>query len=287
MKNVKLVSAAALFAVAIIGGQVANAAPRPQDVKKENISRVELKADENEKIITPPDVGPPTGPYVSVGVLGITSTTNLLFPEIKLTGKIETVNAQYVDASKGKTEKQDTYLSPLLAPKPNLDSGGFSESQLDKVFVPGYSVTDTRGTGQGWHLTASIGNFEKFAADGKNVLQEGEEGYRKLKGAFVTFPPVKGITVKEATIENPNNVAAGVNAVLKAGDPNAVSLANAPVEEGRGVWEFRYDPYKITYKGVTRTKNPVTLTVPADNYAGAYQATMTWNLADAPVGDNA
>ncbi|MGO2083435.1 WxL domain-containing protein [Vagococcus sp.] len=313
MKNIKFLSAAALLATLFIGGQVASAEDgiREEDLTIGASSLVELATSTEPGEVLPPDEGPSTGPYRPVGILGITSATNLLFPQITLNGMIQTVDAQYVLNDKDKTEvpAEKKYLTMV---KPDAD-GKYTTEQLDKAYAPGYSVVDKRGTGAGWTLSAKLSHFVKLDATGAPLAEDSED-YRVLKGTRIDFPAVDGITVAEAnptpeervntvaktvaageaaaknklhgaTVTFPAAVTSVKNLSIAGQDTNGPSIAantvltatnkplfNATAGKGIGKWE-------VNLGGA----NTIKLTAPAGNLADTYTAIITYSIASTPT----
>lgn len=215
-------------------------------------ANVELTAGTNEITPTPPS-DPSTGPYFPVGELGITSATNLYFDSIALNSDPSTRDALFLT-------KEGTPISNL----PQTD-GSLETVDPAKIYVPGYSVTDRRGTGQGWTLTTSLSEF-KDEANGHT-----------LRGATLTFNEVTPITTKTAS----NPAAPTVTKeTLTAGGESQIVM-QAAKDTGLGIWEAQYP--SRTVENVFSETAPITLYVPGDNYAGKYIATLNWNLNDAPA----
>lgn len=226
------------------------------DTTKTGSANVELTAGTDEIIPTPPSE-PSTGPYDKVGALGITSATNLYFDPIALNTDPATREALFLT-------KDQTPISNV----PNTN-GQLETLDPSNMYVPGYSVTDRRGTGAGWTLTTSLGEFKD------------ESQTKTLKGATLSFASVTPITSKTAgnpsapTVSTPTLTAGGASSILM----------EAKKDTGLGIWEAQYP--SRTLDGVITQKAPITLYVPGDNYAGTYLATLTWNLNDAPTTDSA
>ncbi len=208
---------------------------------------------------------PGTGPYLEVGDLGISSATNLYFDDIELGSAESKRAALYLNEGAPITNKQDA------------DGEFTADVPVDSrdVYVPGYSVSDRRGTGAGWNLTLQLGEFNQTDA----VV--GEEA-NVLRGATLSFPVVTPVTVATATTEA-DEVPTTRAVTFNAGGDSAV-LMSAKVGQGKGLWEARYNSREITYvDGTNSVIAPVELTVPGDNYKGAYQANLTWTLSDEPI----
>ncbi|EGO5016480.1 WxL domain-containing protein [Enterococcus faecalis] len=109
------------------------------------------------------------------------------------------------------------------------------------------SISDLRGTGAGWNVTAKITDF----TDGSNIL----------KGANFTLPDV--VPTSQGNGAAPDN---GVQTTLNNADQ---MILNAQDKTGLGQWDAQY--------------NQAELAVPSGNYAGSYSATIEWTLIDQPT----
>lgn len=125
---------------------------------------------------------------------------------------------------------------------------------------PYVQVTDLRGTGSGWKVTAALSKFKQGDDD-------------TLQGAYITF--VNGKAASVATDVNPPDPNPAMT--LYAGG-EADLVANAKKEDlaGRGTWVIRWFPDG-------GGGNYVTLTVPAARASeGAHRAQITWVLYNSP-----
>ena len=155
----------------------------------------------------------------------------------------------------------------------HLDFGTHQISPAEAVYEattnrPYVQVSDRRGTGEGWQLTAQAGTF---------VSGEDES----LNGSVVTF------TDGDAA-SNLNGLAPTVQPTVElvsGGDAVDVATASARVEgealntaEGLGTWLVRWlndDP--------DTTNEKVTLTVPeATATEGTHTSVLTWTLTSGP-----
>lgn len=262
MKTKTLVTGLLLSAVLVTTGQTAHAEETAQGLNKTGSANVELTP--GSDIIVPPttDPNPPTGPMLPVKDLGITSATDLYFDAISLTSTTTTRDALYI--------KSDGTPISNVAPK----DGSLADIPQDgTAYVPGYSVTDRRGTGAGWNLTLTLGDFvEQNVAEGATA--------HTLKGAQLSFPQVTSITTADAS---GSLAPSTVKQTFEAGG-SAKVLMSAAKDQGMGLWEARYNSRELTLSnGTTTEKQPIQLSVPGNNYAGQYKATLTWDLADAPT----
>lgn len=134
------------------------------------------------------------------------------------------------------------------------------ESTILRPFI---QVTDRRGTGAGWHVTAQLSEFS-----------EGTPATPSLPGAYITL--MNG-SVISPVMDNPPT--ANDPVVLNAGDV-AVQVVTAAEDHGLGSWITRWFPQSPTD---SELNDSVTLTVPAFAASeGTHTATITWTLHDAP-----
>ena len=134
------------------------------------------------------------------------------------------------------------------------------ESSTLRPFI---QVTDRRGTGEGWSVTASASEFEATVD---------EETKETLPGSVITF--ANGEVVSTSTSEAPNPVE---QVVLRTGG-DAAEVVTASVDSGLGSWVNRWFPSEEA-----STNDNVTLEVPAGAAtAGQHTATIAWTLTDAP-----
>lgn len=125
---------------------------------------------------------------------------------------------------------------------------------------PFIQVTDIRGTGAGWNLTAKSTGFAN--ADGKKVL----------KGAELSF---KNGQIKAGSKNNISVAPVASNIVFN----NAASqpVMNAKKDGGKGTW-------LNVWSGTDQSNENVQLKVLAGTAEAdtEYTSTITWELADAP-----
>lgn len=140
------------------------------------------------------------------------------------------------------------------------------EAVTEKPFI---QVTDRRGTGQGWSVSAQASNFEQ---NGQNTLNNSTITFSN--GESVS--PLDGI---EAPVvqENIELTTGGESApvVEAAGRGENESISNA---QGLGTWVIRW------LKGEANdTNEKVKLSVPQGQAsAGEHTSTITWTLYDGP-----
>lgn len=264
MKKATILAGLVLSVSFLAATQVTQAAEDDANyLNKTRSANVEIKGATDEIIPTPPEPTPPTGPYVPVKDLGITSATDLYFDAISLSSET--------------TNRDALYLTKAGVPISNLadEDGALPAVDVNDAYVPGFSVTDRRGTGQGWSLSLQLGDFIQTNADGSEIPH-------KLRGASIMFPEVTPITVASAnpTVEE---IPSTYSKTFHAGG-EAATLMEAAKDQGKGLWEARYNSRALELSNDTTADiAPIVLSVPGDNYAGTYQADLIWNLTDTPT----
>lgn len=124
-------------------------------------------------------------------------------------------------------------------------------------------VTDKRGTGSGWKVSAALSDFVATT-----------DATKKLHGAVVNFGNVSAVT----TTGNLSPAPAISNFSLTAGGASSV-VADATADKGMGIWVERWFASDLS----ATSNDHVKLTVnTADAYAKTYKATLTWTLSTAP-----
>lgn len=132
------------------------------------------------------------------------------------------------------------------------EGNGIYNTVKEDGSVLGIQVTDSRGTGIGWNVTASMTDFK---GKGTNIL----------KGAVLTIP---GGSV---TTNSADKTKAPVTAEL-ALNAKAAPVFTAAKDSGMGTWVDLFEG----------KDKKVTLNVPEGNYVDKYAATITWSLQNAP-----
>ncbi|MGX7418272.1 WxL domain-containing protein [Carnobacterium gallinarum] len=124
---------------------------------------------------------------------------------------------------------------------------------------PFVQVTDKRGTGTGWNLTAAASEFKSL--DGKKFL----------KGAELILANGDAISTTTNVSKEPEVVKVDFN------NTDSHQVMKADEDEGRGTWED-------AWMGVENNNSNVQLKVlPGSADAGiTYYSTIVWQLADAP-----
>lgn len=127
---------------------------------------------------------------------------------------------------------------------------------------PFIQVTDRRGTGEGWNVTATASDFTS------------DTGETSLDGAVLTLTNSEVVT-NNLTATPP--VASETITLTMGGEP--ATVVSAAEDTGFGSWITRWLP---TVTGATENDS-VTLEIPAGNATqGSHSATISWTLADAP-----
>lgn len=119
------------------------------------------------------------------------------------------------------------------------------------------TVTDLRGSGAGWHVTAQLGDL----ADAAGHKIAGAQ--LSLGGGVITPSHVSAAQQANAPTESKITLTA-------AG--SAATLLTAAKDKGMGEWTTDYGK-----------SAGVTLLIPSADYAGTYVAPLTWTLAGTPT----
>ena len=141
-------------------------------------------------------------------------------------------------------------------------TGHEQEIYQSKSLKPFIQITDNRGTGVGWKVTAAASSFKNGADD-------------TLSGSIITFKNGKVVTPTMGVAEpKPEST------VALTTDGVATNVVNAEVGTGLGTWLNRWFPTS----GETGLNDSVTLEIPAGvATVGTHEATITWTLTDAPI----
>lgn len=102
---------------------------------------------------------------------------------------------------------------------------------------------------------------------GLSAFAEAKDKEKVLKGASLTIPQGQMKTTAGNVSVAPNNF--GIK--LEADGEGAATLMQADEKTGMGSWAD------------VLNSDEVKLTVPAGNFAGEYNATLSWSLVDAPT----
>lgn len=138
--------------------------------------------------------------------------------------------------------------------------GGTYNTVTEKPFV---QVSDRRQTGEGWNLTAQLGNF----SSGGNTTLAGSTIDFKNARTQTPGPGTNAPTTSQVTL-----TAGGESAQIASAAAKTGSLSTA---QGLGTWLIDW---------IKDGENDnVTLTVPANEAsAGQHSATITWTLTSGP-----
>jgi hypothetical protein len=139
--------------------------------------------------------------------------------------------------------------NPLAADFAGKNITGVAQDTTAALAV--FSVSDLRGSGAGWHMTAEAAQFAVPGQDGKTLAA----GSLSLSQPTVASPDTSSA---DPTIEDGPYVI----------DNGAVQVASADTDDGMGVYNF--------------SATTLTLALPADVYAGAYASTVTVSVVTAP-----
>lgn len=152
----------------------------------------------------------------------------------------------------------------------SVDFGSHNISSSTQVYSskskkPFIQVSDFRGTGAGWTVTAKASNF---SSDGGTTAS--------LPGAVLTFkngavisPDVSDAPIPEQTV------------TLNADGTASSKVVSAKPGTGKFTWLTKW--FGVTPNDVNSLNDNVTLTIPAGAASvGAHEATVTWTLTDAP-----
>ena len=151
------------------------------------------------------------------------------------------------------------YVSSLDFSQHAIESNTMTyESTILRPFI---KVTDRRGTGAGWHVTAQLSEF----TDGKNP---------SLPGAVIVLNYGTVVSPTEGGEPIPENPV-----ILNAGGA-ATLVVSAAENNGLGTWITRWFPVNPSSP---EFNDSVTLQIPAGAATiGDHSATITWTLYDAP-----
>lgn len=221
---------------------------------------------------------------VSLATLGIVASSNTVIAQnLTSEGKITFENPEndYVtpkdpenpenDLSGGDGKTNDGTPESLLTLDyvTNLDfathevdqAGGTYNTVTEKPFV---QVSDRRQTGEGWNLTAQLGNF----SSGGNTTLAGSTINFKNARTQTPGPGENNPTTSEVTL----TAGSGDSGRIASATAKTGSLSTA---QGLGTWLIDW---------IKDGENDnVTLTVPANEAtAGEHTATITWTLTSGP-----
>lgn len=153
------------------------------------------------------------------------------------------------------------YVSSVSFGAQTIESG--TATYNSTTLRPFIQVSDRRGTGEGWNVTAQLSNF---AFEGENTLS----------GAALNF--TDGEVISNSTSAAP---AAEDSVVLSAGG-DAATVVTAEEDAGLGSWITRWYPSDTAPTG---ENDNVRLEVPSGAATlGDHTAVITWTLSATPTG---
>lgn len=138
--------------------------------------------------------------------------------------------------------------------------------------TPFAQVTDVRGTGEGWHLTAQLASFTVKTDETDETVEA------SLPGVSITLKNAQNATqagdVNAAPITSQE--------VNLSADKTAATITTAEANKGMGSWITRWLDQDSDVEG----NENVALHVPAAVATkGAHTADITWTLYNTPTGD--
>ncbi|MFC3419929.1 WxL domain-containing protein [Salinicoccus hispanicus] len=154
------------------------------------------------------------------------------------------------------------YVSSLEFGSHQIESS--LETYESTTLRPFVQVTDRRGTGAGWHVTAEMSSF---------TTGEGDTAISSLPGAELTLTGTTMNTTSSSGAPTPSDT------IELSSDGTVSTVVNAGADTGLGSWIARWFP---SATGATSNDN-VTLEVPAGAATlGDHTATITWTLENTP-----
>lgn len=137
-------------------------------------------------------------------------------------------------------------------------------AQTTSAAMQGFTVTDARGTGDGWKVTVAATQFKEYDTGGAAYVVSGSS--LGLNSLSLPAPTVAA----NGTTSPPPSIVAGPYSIDASSDgATAVQIASAAVNEGMGRYDF-------TQSG------SLTLSIPASTYAGTYRSELTVSAVSGP-----
>lgn len=130
---------------------------------------------------------------------------------------------------------------------------------------PFIQVSDRRGTGKGWSVTATASGFQN------------EDNAASLAGATLSFQNGESASASTTT----TSPTASKQVDLPTDGASIVKVVSAKETEGMGTWINRW--FGATPDDADSLNDNVKLTIPGGSATlGSHEATITWTLSDAP-----
>ncbi len=149
-----------------------------------------------------------------------------------------------------------TITSPLAADFPGVTLNG--ATQTVTAGLEAFTVDDSRGTGEGWHVTAQATQFAEVDILGVYVLLGKTLPASSLKMSEPTVTANGTTSPAPSITPGPYTLDAG----------SAVTIASAAVDTGMGKYDF--------------SATTLMLTVPPRAYARTYRSDVTISVVTAP-----
>lgn len=155
---------------------------------------------------------------------------------------------------------------------PDLDFGeyvlnGKNQTYNATTMKPYIQVSDKRGTGAGWKVSAKLSHFTTAGTT------EGSQG-----NSFPGVLTFRNPTTVSTTGNNSKPPVTETSITLASGDTEKKLVGTENPGDGMGSWLTRWYP-----KNETTSNDSLTLTLNTSNaYADSYKASVTWILSDAP-----
>ncbi|MGX7015033.1 WxL domain-containing protein [Vagococcus silagei] len=161
-------------------------------------------------------------------------------------------------------EMQINYVTNLDFGSDVAITSGTTKANVGTKFVPYFQISDLRGTGAGWALKATLGDFVSKT-----------DSSRKIAGATLTFDNPKIMTNNSDKTEAAEGTG---KQVLTAGGGSSVMM-KAAKGNGRGTWLVTYPAKDL------KDNSNIKFEAPSKNIDSntQYGAKITWELYDGPM----
>lgn len=155
------------------------------------------------------------------------------------------------------------YVSSVAFGEQEISSNEATYSATSRK--PFIQVSDRRGTGKGWYVTATASAFQD------------EYGTNSLAGATLSFQNGEAVSASTTT----TSPTASQKVDIPTDGTSIVDVISAEETEGMGTWINRW--LGATPDDVDSLNDNVKLVIPAGSATlGDHEATITWTLSDAP-----